>query len=170
MSMLRVLLTGFVALLAQGGLAQLGLPAIVLPQLMLLVVVGAAFSGSNVPGVVAAFLLGLLLDLSSAVLVGPWAGAFVTVYAGLALISQRLFIESGLVAAFVAFVAAIVAGTFFALLSPQSDLAMWRHIAQIMSQAAVTAVLAPWIVALVAKPAQRRAASTIRNSSSLSAA
>lgn len=170
MSMFRILLTGFVALLLQSGLVQLGLPEFILPQLMLLVVIGAAFSGSSVPGVVAAFLLGLLLDLSSAVLVGPWAGAFVTVYAGLALISQRLFIESGLVAAVVAFVASIAAGTFFALLSPQSDLAMWRHIAQIMGQAAVTAVLAPWVVAIVAKPAQRRAAAALRSSSSLSAA
>jgi|688.fasta_scaffold06265_6 rod shape-determining protein MreD len=170
MSTPRFLIFGFVALVLQGALSQLGLPVVVLPQLMLLVVIGAAFSGSSVPGVISAFLLGILLDLSSAVLVGPWAGAFVAVYAGLALVSQRLFLESGLVAAFVAFVAAIVAGTFFALLSPHSDLAALEHIVQIFGQAAITAALAPWLVAVVAKPGQRRMATSVRNSSSLSAA
>ncbi len=170
MSAPRFLIIGFVALLLQGALAQVGLPTLALPQLMLLVVIAAAFSGSSAPGVISAFLLGLLLDFSSAVLVGPWAGAFVTVYAGLALVSQRLFLESGLVAAFVAFVATIVAGVFFALLSPNSDLAALEHVVQIFGQAAVTAVLAPWVVAIVAKPGQRGLATAVRNSSSLSAA
>ena len=170
MSTPRFLIFGFVALLLQGALAQFGLPVLALPQLMLLVVIGAAFSGSSVPGVVSAFFLGILLDLSSAVLVGPWAGAFVTVYAGLALVSQRLFLESGLVAAFVAFVAAVVSGTFFALLSPNSDLAALEHVVQIFAQAAVTALFAPWVVAVVAKTGQRRMAGSVRNSSSLSAA
>lgn len=170
MSISRMLIVGFIALLMQSALAQLGVPGALLPQLMLLVVVGAAFSGSSVRGVVSAFILGLLLDFSSALLVGPWAGAFVTVYAGLALVSQRLFLESGIVSAVVAFIAALVASTFFALLSPQSDLASWHHIVQILAQASVTAVCAPWFIALVARVGLRRAVPALRGTTSISAA
>ncbi len=170
MSALRVVIFGFLAIVLQSCLAHLGLPFAVMPQLALLVVVAAAFSGSSASGVFSAFLVGLLLDFSSALLVGPWAGALVTVYAGLALVSQRLFLESGIVSAVVAFASAVVASTFFALLSPQSDLSVWQHGVQILTQAAATAACAPWAVALMSRGGQRRTVSALRGPSSLSAA
>ena len=154
-----LILIGLGALMAQGVLVQLGLPAYATPQLLLLVVVYLSFSDISVQGSLAAFLLGVMLDLSTAILVGPWAGAFIVVYGGLVLLSQRLFIESGIVACFVSFFATIVSGAFYTLLSQQGDILVWSHAAQLFGQACATAIVAPCVISSLSHRFKRRSAS-----------
>ena len=169
MTLLRAILYALVALACQGVLAQFGIPSSLIPQLSLLVVVCVAFSERSVQASVAAFGVGFLTDLSSALLLGPWAGAYVTVYAVLALLSPRLFIESGLVAGFVAFFATVGAGAFYSLVSPQSDLTLWQHVLQLLGQALATALCAPWALGLLSFVSQRKHAASMRNVSPASA-
>lgn len=70
------------------------LPQFLIPNLILTLVVFLSFYETSVFGVVLAFLLGLQLDLYSASILGPWAGASVAVYGIFASLSQRIFIES----------------------------------------------------------------------------
>ena len=156
MRMIRLCLAGCVAILLQAALAQAGLPGYLLPQLALLVVVQAAFLEHGVQGVAASFLIGLALDFSSALLVGPWAGAFVAVYAGLTIVSRGLFVDSALVTVLAAFLSSVAAGVFFSVLSPNSDLSALGHILHIISQAAVTAACAPLFLPCIAYVSERR--------------
>ena len=91
-------LLGIVCCALQGSLLHIGLPVSLVPQLVVVLVVSLAFSEVSVFGCVMTFVLGLLMDFSSAMLVGPWAGALVVVYGVLAVLSHRLFIESGVAA------------------------------------------------------------------------
>ena len=170
MTFVRTLAVGLLALAIQSGCTQAGIPPYVLPQLVLLVVVRAAFSESSVQATAAVFLLGLLTDLSSAVLVGPWAGAFVTVYAGLTLLSQRLFVDSGIAAACISFIATLCAGLFFSFMSPHCDLLVWQHALQLFGQATATALVAPWVMAILSHLSGRGVGSSLRSFSPLSTA
>jgi rod shape-determining protein MreD len=96
-----------------------------MPQGLLVCVAFLAFYEFSVVGVVTAFLLGLLLDMSSGVALGPWAGSYTIVYAVFAFLSQRLFVESRLVAMVVVLVATLLAGgAFLALASGNQSLAL----------------------------------------------
>ena len=59
-----------------------------------MVLVYLAFYEVSTFGAALAFLLGLQLDVSSAKLLGPWAGSFVLVYGFLGPLSQRIFIDT----------------------------------------------------------------------------
>jgi hypothetical protein len=165
MRLVRLCVAGCVAILLQAGLAQAGLPGYLLPQLALLVVIQAAFLEHGIQGVVASFLVGLALDFSSALLVGPWAGAFVIVYAGLTILSRGLFVESPLVTVLAAFFSTVAANCFFSVLSPNSDLSVVGHLLHILSQAAVTAACAPFFLPCISYVSERRASPLRRVSS-----
>jgi len=169
MIFVRMVLLGSAATFLQGSLAHLGLPASLMPQLALLIAVFGAFSESSVPAVFGAFSVGLIVDLSSATILGPWSGAFVVVYLMLSLVSQRLFIDSGLVAAIVSFFAALLAGSLFAALSPSGDLLRGQHLVMLCGQAVVTALVAPWLFAALSCVIGRPDPASLRGPSPLSA-
>ncbi len=104
---------GFCLLIAQSCARHLFLPEWLVPQGLLVCAVFLAFYEFSFLGALIAFILGLLLDLSSGVLVGPWAGAYVVVYSIFAFLSRRLFVESRLVAMTVVAIATLLAGFVF---------------------------------------------------------
>ena len=105
-----VLLIGLTLIFFQGTIMHALLPAAVTPNLLIVLVVFLAFYEATVFGTVLVFVLGVILDMySSSLLVGPWAAAFVTVFGVLALLSQRIFVES--------FWAAVLSGLLASLLS-----------------------------------------------------
>lgn len=106
----------FGCLLIQSAILKPLLPAGLVPNLLIVVVVYLAFFNSMPGGAVIAFMLGLALDMVSGTLLGPWAGAFVVVYLVYATVSQRIFCESSIVFAVASFIAAILAaGVYCAL-------------------------------------------------------
>ena len=108
-------LYAIIALASQGMLGHLGLPSALMPQFVIVMVVALSFSEVNSFGCLMSFAIGLLLDFSSAVLIGPWAGSCVVVFCALAMLSQRLFIDSGIAAMVITFSSVVVANVLFSL-------------------------------------------------------
>jgi rod shape-determining protein MreD len=150
-----------VALLSiQGVLHNLGLPEWLIPQGLLVCVVFLAFYEFSLAGVVMAFLLGLLLDMSSGVLLGPWAGSYVVVYTLFAFLSQRLFVESAIVAMAVVAIGTVLAGVVFLLLAFEYQSVTRADVAMLCGQAFASALVAP-IVFRVLTRAWRRDGATV---------
>ena len=154
---LWTLFISVVALVAQGSARHLGLPEAAVPQFLVVVLVSLAFSEANVFGSVMAFVLGLLLDFSSAVLIGPWAGAFVVVFGVLALLSPRLFIESGVAAMIISGLAVIAANLLFSVLGAEYPIITWEYPQRIIGQAVVTAICAPALLGVISRRSRKKA-------------
>lgn len=115
-----VAVISIVALFLQSTFFRLMLPdSAVIPNLMVTVVAFLAFHSPNPLGLALSFFLGLCLDLGSAVLVGPWAGAFVVVFLLLSSVTQRIFVDSPLTAFVAVLCAALLAQGVFIALSMQ---------------------------------------------------
>jgi rod shape-determining protein MreD len=152
---------GLVAILIQGILLRFGLPDFLLPQLVLVLVIYLGFNEISVVGAFVAFCLGLLLDFSSALLLGPWAGALVTVYGVLAVLSSRLFIESPLVAAFISFWASIAVSLIYMMLGYEYRTLVWDDLYRIVGQAVCTAVIAPILLGSLGRRLKKRSSPTL---------
>jgi rod shape-determining protein MreD len=144
MRLVVCVILGLLVMAAQGLLFHMGVPFWAIPQGLLVCVVFLAFHEFSVAGVVTAFLLGLLLDMSSGVALGPWAGSYIIVYAVFAFLSQRLFVESKIVAMLVVGAATLLAGgVFLALASGNQGLSPDDGITLIGQSAASALVTAP---------------------------
>lgn len=133
----------FLSLVAQGILHHIGLSEWLIPQGVLICVVFLAFYECSVAGALAAFVLGLLLDSSSGVLLGPWAGAYIVVYAVFSFVSQRLFVESLGVAMVVVASAAVLSGVIFLLLAFEYQAVTREDFGMLLGQALSSALIAP---------------------------
>jgi len=160
---------GLLSVSTQGVLTRVGLPSFLVPQLSLLIVVFLAFSDVSLSGCLMAFVLGLLMDLASAVLVGPWAGGYIAVYGVLAALSHRLFIESALASMFITFVSVIGASLIFLMLGTEYPHASMELALQVVGQAVATAVIAPWALSLMTRRARRRSPVGVGRGAALSA-
>ncbi len=132
-----------VALIFQASILGAFLPAYLMPQLMLLLVVFFGFYEATVLGVALSFAAGVILDLASGLIVGPWAAAFVLVHGGLAGLSQRLFVESTFAAITTTFLSCLGADLVYALLVFEFQAVDVFQLAQFFGQACATAVLSP---------------------------
>ena len=114
---LGILGFSFLGLVLQGSVLHGFMPAYLIPNFLLVLVVFLGFYEVSTLGVFLAFLAGLLFDLFSGSLIGPWAGSFVFVYALLAIFAQRLFIHSVSTVIISVFFANVIAtGLYLALL------------------------------------------------------
>lgn len=138
-------LAAVVLLILQGVLHQIGVPAWFVPQGVLVCVVFLALYEFSLAGVVVAFVLGLLLDMSSGVLLGPWAGSYVIVYALFAFLSQRLFVESAVVAMSVVAMATVLAEVVFLLLAFEYQAVTREDVVMLGGQALASALVAPLV-------------------------
>lgn len=147
---------GLLLVIFQGLVQSFGVPAWLIPQGLVACVMFVAFFECSVAGAFAAFGLGLLLDLTSATLLGPWAGAFVCVYALVAFISQRLFVESALVAMVVSATCTVLAGCIYLVLAFEYQSISLEDLATLLGQAAATAAITPAIVRVLRRAWNRR--------------
>lgn len=166
---LWTLLISIVVLVAQGSARHLGLPEAAVPQLLVVVVVSLAFSEVNAFGSVMAFVLGLLLDFSSAVLIGPWAGSFVIVFGALALLSNRLFIESGVAAMVISGLAVVATNLLYSVLGTEYPIMTWEYPQRIIGQAVVTALCAPVLLGVLSRRSRKRVGLFVGRGSPVSA-
>lgn len=162
-------LYAIVALALQGMIGHLGLPSALVPQLLLIMVVALSFSEVNSFGCLMSFGIGLLLDFSSATLIGPWAGSCIVVFCVLALLSQRLFIDSGIAAMVITFSAVVVANTLFSLFGAEYPAVTWEYPRRVFGQALVTAIFAPLILSFLVRRARRSNGGLIGRGNALSA-
>ena len=113
---LLILLAGMVALFIQGTLLKSIFPQFVMPNLVLSLIVFLAFYEISPLGAGLAFLLGLQLDMYGGLMLGPWAGSFVAVFALFAFLSQRLFVDTPVAAGLIALVACVLADFIYLIL------------------------------------------------------
>ncbi|RIL08609.1 MAG: rod shape-determining protein MreD [Proteobacteria bacterium] len=148
-----ILLLGLLAIFIQGTLLQALAPGlIVVPNFIIIMVVFLAFYETSVTGALIAFTLGLELDFASGVLLGPWCGACVVVYAFFSSISQRVFVDAP-AAVFLAVLAAcpIAQAIFLTLLLQfrSSEASPLFFSLRALTETALTALLAPWVFGLL---------------------
>jgi rod shape-determining protein MreD len=137
------LVLGFLCVVVQGVLLHSGVASFLVPQCTVLAVVFLAFYEVSVVGAVVAFVIGFLMDLASAEVIGPWAGACVAVYGCFSLLSQRLFIDAGPAAIIIAFVASAMAELLYLSIEPTPPEVTWALVGGIAARAVVTGCCAP---------------------------
>ena len=169
MRSLLVLVVGLALVIAQGLLHRLGMPEWLLPQGLIVCVVYLAFFESSVAGALLAFACGLLLDLTTATVLGPWAGAYVLAYAILSFVSPRLFVESIAVTMLVAGVTSVFAGSVYLFLAFEYHSLSRDNIAGLLGQASASAVVAPVVSSILARVCGRQMSRSMRQTSLVSA-
>ena len=142
---LLVLVLGLIAIFIQGTVLRAISPAWVVPNLLVIIVVFLGFYEASVRGATLAFILGLELDFANGLLVGPWAGAFVVSFGILASLSQRIFVESPLAAIIAVFACSIVSAIVYFTLVYEFHPAVTVIVPFSVAEAALNAVLAPFI-------------------------
>lgn len=110
------LMFGLLSILIQGTIIRGLLPEAVVPNLLLILVVFLAFYETSVLGAALVFLLGIEYDMCSALMIGPWSGAFVLVFGVVALLSQRIFVESPVAVMVTVFLASLLSNFVFLLI------------------------------------------------------
>jgi rod shape-determining protein MreD len=104
-------------IILQGVVLHSFMPAYLIPNFLLILVVFLGFYEVSVLGVMLCFLSGIIFDLFSGTLLGPWAGSFVLVYVLLALFAQRMFTRSAATIFLSVFISnALATAVYFALL------------------------------------------------------
>ncbi len=78
----------------QSFLVRMGLHTSLVPDLVFIFVLFLSFYELSVFGALLVFLVGLIVDLSGGMLLGPWAGAYIICFGMLSLVSDRIFVES----------------------------------------------------------------------------
>ena len=149
-NILTAAIAGVVAVFLQGTLVKQLFPLGAGPDIVLILVVFISFFQATLRGALLAFLLGLLVDLSSATILGPRAGAYIFIFGFLSSISQRLFIESNLAVLGSAFCASLVAQFVYVVIffefHPSHTFTLWPYfIWSTLLEAVSTAIIAPGV-------------------------
>jgi cell shape-determining protein MreD len=116
-----------------------------------------------------AFMLGLLVDMSSGVLLGPWAGSYVVVYSIFVFLSQRLFVESAFVAMAVVALATVISGVVFLLLAFEYQAVTREDLIMLAGQAVASALVAPLVFRLLSRAWRRAGVLTVGRTGVVSA-
>jgi cell shape-determining protein MreD len=132
-----------------------------IPNLCLIVVIFLGACEVNLLGAVLAFMVGLLLDLSSGQLIGPWSGAFAALFGVLSQGGRKLFLDSWLTIGLVTFVSGFFCQVIYLFLLSSfrfswSDIFSWT----MFGTSFVTAILAPGFFLLLKGVIDRRSAGT----------
>jgi rod shape-determining protein MreD len=159
---------GLVLLTLQGLLRHVGVPGWAIPQGLLICVVFLACYEFSVVGALTVFLLGLLLDMSSGVVLGPWSGSYVLVYVLFAFLSQRLFVESKLVAMLVVICATLCAGSVFLLLAVRFQSIAHDDFFTLAGQGCFSALCTPAIFSVLRRMWKRAGAVSLKRGSVVS--
>ncbi|MCB0353061.1 MAG: rod shape-determining protein MreD [Bdellovibrionales bacterium] len=143
---LALIVLAIFALFFQEALFPLVLPRSFVPNILLLLVLYLGFFESNEFGVIGAFLLGIFLDLSGGLVIGPWAGSFVVTFCALSLIADRVFSESPIAVSVVGLCGAALANVTFLFLTVEGLPYVRSMLSQVMSQAVVAMFLLPLLI------------------------
>lgn len=163
---LLIIAMGVLAILLQGTILKMffGINFLV-PHLLLLLAVLIAFIEPNPFGAIVCFLLGLLSDFASVVLIGPWAAAFVVVFLVVSFFSQKLFYESGVTSFVVVFLSSLVASVVYLSLELQFksiDTSVLMLSWSLLLEAIVTGCIAPLLFPFIGSFLQGKSSSNVR--------
>ncbi len=140
---LVVVLYSLIAFFLQGTLLQIFLPIYLIPHFSLLLVVFLAFYEVSSRGAFLTFLCGLLVDIAAGGVIGPSAAAMLIVYGVLAVISDRIFVESGLASFTVTFASVVLYQLAYLALVTSLRPSLYDTLFVALGQGFVTGLLAP---------------------------
>ena len=113
---LLIIILALVILFLQGGILKPLLPNILMPNLFLIIVIYLSFYETNVLGLIFSFVLGLLYDISTSTLLGPYAASFVTIYTLFAIFSGRIFIDTTISLIIITAISSIICDLIYMIL------------------------------------------------------
>ena len=113
---LLIIILALVILFLQGGILKPLLPNILMPNLFLIIVIYLSFYETNVLGLIFSFVLGLLYDISTSTLLGPYAASFVTIYSFFAIFSGRIFIDTTISLIIITAISSIICDIIYMIL------------------------------------------------------
>lgn len=151
-----MLFLGLISILVQGTVFKSVIPGFFAPNLLLVLLVYIAFYEVSAFGAVLAFLLGLEFDVHLGMLLGPWAGSFVLVFGILALLSQRIFVQSSLVVFIAVLVSCLGSNIFYLGLRYPFIPVGWEAVSTVVYEGLLTAVLSPFLFPLLRKIIPKR--------------
>jgi rod shape-determining protein MreD len=125
------------------------------PNLVLIVVVYLALYEGHPSAPFLAFFLGLVIDCSTGVVLGPWAGASVAVYLLLSSVSQGIFLDNFLSIAILAFVTSIVGVFAYAALNYKAITVNGVFLLGMFGESFTNALFAPLIFSLMERVERR---------------
>ncbi|NMC63092.1 MAG: rod shape-determining protein MreD [SAR324 cluster bacterium] len=139
------LVVTLIALILQSTLLKFFLPSQFIPNICLIFVLFLAFYEVSIVGAVLTFLVGLLFDVNSGVLLGPWSAAFSATFCVLSLLSRRIFLDSFLASSLLAFASGVFATAIYL-----GFLYQFQHsvldITGFLTECLVTALIAPFFL------------------------
>lgn len=139
------------AILIQGTIFRTFMPTVYLPNLLFGILVFISFAEITVFGVFAAFSVGLMLDLFSSQLIGPWAGSYVAVFALFSLFAQRVYVGSYLVVAVTAGFASIFASIVYIFITAPYGAGVQLKWQVVLFEALFSAIVAPFVFSILQK-------------------
>lgn len=125
------------------------------PNLVLVLVVYLALYEGHPSAPFLAFFLGLLIDCSTGVVLGPWAGASVAVFLLLSSVSQGIFLDNFFSIAVLAFVTSIVGAFAYAALNYKAMTINGVFFLGMFGESFATALFAPLIFSLMERVERR---------------
>lgn len=147
MTQLRLFLVAIfvstIALVIESVLLAIGLPVELIPELVLVFVVYLSFFQTNSYGALLAFMCGLMIDMSSGHLLGPWAGAYVLAFGVISIISDRIFVESSISLSTVAALLTLLTHVIYLLISMDSFSELYSAGMLLFGKALCTALVTP---------------------------
>ena len=144
-----IILYSLAAVFIQGSLLHYLFPDLVIPNFLLILVVFLGFYDVTPFGACMAFLVGLISDLCSGILVGPSAGAFALVFAALSALSSTIFVESSIATMVAVFGSSIFGSICYLFMVYQFSPAVGWSLAHVLLEALITCFFAPPIFRLL---------------------
>lgn len=142
---LLIFVAALLAIVVQGSILKAISPHMVVPNLFLVLVVYLGFYETNAMGVFLAFVVGLMSDLSSGVLLGPHAASAVVIFFILSLLSQTIFVESWVTSMLSVFFGALVAQFVYFTLVYEFKPVDFSLIGFSVFEAFLSAIVAPFV-------------------------
>jgi rod shape-determining protein MreD len=145
----KAILLSIVLIILEGSLFRraLGLSEIS-PQILILLTVFLAFKAPHAATALLVFTIGLMIDVSSGIRIGPWAGALIIVFGFLSTGAERLLVDSRFAVSFVCFLATLLSHIIAALLTFSSTVIIWNLILHTFFEALILALMAPIVFPL----------------------
>jgi rod shape-determining protein MreD len=121
------------------------------PHLLLIVIIYLSFFQQSIFSSFAVFFFGLFYDLFSSSLLGPWAGAFILMYALVILLGNYFFFDTFFSIMGTTFICSLLSSIVFNAIHSQIGSGYRRTISDILLEALTTSLIAPSVCKVIAR-------------------
>ncbi len=134
-----------VGLALQGSILREVLPFGAVPNVLFMFIVFLAVRYGNILAAIGAFFLGMIIDISGAISIGPWAASSQVVFALFVILHQGLFIRSAFSVIVATTVSTLVGSLVALFLTGAGDMFSFLFIGTILAEAFLTGLCAPLV-------------------------